>query len=202
MPRVRGRARGAGRGPRRALHRRHRRDDDPARRARGAVRQAPVGGGTAMRISQDKLPPAIDLGRAVPDGGICKPRAKGELRVPPDKVRREVVAALQACSSPGGKGRETPFAQVVTALGPWWSRNQDSTLPEVLADLVAPRAKGALAAEVADKVGRLTLERDEAVAEAATLRERAERAEADADRMRRRLAEVGFLLKEDEERGR
>lgn len=155
-----------------------------------------------MRISQDKLPPAIDLSRAVPDGQICKPRAKGELRVPPDKVRREVVAALQACSSPGGKGRETPFAQVVAALGPWWGRNQDSTLPEVLADLVAPRGKGALAAEVADKVGRLTLERDEAVAEAATLRERAERAEADADRMRRRLAEVGFLLEEDEERGR
>lgn len=117
-----------------------------------------------MRISQDKLPPAIDLGRAVPDSQICKPRAKGELRVPPDKVRREVVAALQACSSPGGKGRETPFAQVVTALGPWWSRNQDSTLPEVLADLVAPRGKGALAAEVADKVGRLTLERDEGAA--------------------------------------
>lgn len=81
-------------------------------------------------------------------------------------------------------------------------QDQDSTLPEVLADLVAPRGKGAVAAEVADKVGRLTLERDEAVAEAATLRERAERAEADADRMRRRLAEVGFLLKEDEERGR
>lgn len=151
-----------------------------------------------MRISQDKLPPAIDLGRAVPDGRICKPRAKGELRVPPDKVRREVVAALQACSSPGGKGRETPFAQVVTSLGPWWGKNQDSTLPEVLADLIAPQGKGALAAEVADKVGRLTLERDEAVAEAATLRERAERAEADADRMRRRLAKVGFLLKDEE----
>lgn len=155
-----------------------------------------------MRISQDKLPPAIDLGRAVPDGGICKPRAKGELRVPPDKVRREVVAALQACSSPGGRGRETPFAQVVAALGPWWGKNQDSTLPEVLADLIAPQGKDALAAEVADKVGRLTLERDEAVAEAGALRERAERAEAEADRMRRRLAKVDFLLKEDEERGR
>lgn len=155
-----------------------------------------------MRVSQDKLPPAIGLGRAVPDGRKCKPRAKGELRNPGDKVRREVVAALQACSSPGGKGRETPFAQVVAALGPWWSKNQDSTLPEVLADLVAPRGKGALAAEVADKVGRLTLERDEAVAEAASLRERAERAEAEADRIRGRLAEVGFLLKEDEERGR
>lgn len=155
-----------------------------------------------MRISQDKLPPAIGLGRAVPDGGICKPRAKGELRVPPDKVRREVVAALQACSSPGGNGRETPFAQVVTALGPWWSRNQDSTLPEVLADLIAPRGKDVLAVEVNEKVGRLTRERDEAVAEAATLRERAERAEAEADRMRRGLAEVGFLLKDDEERGR
>lgn len=154
-----------------------------------------------MRISQDKLPPAIDLGRAVPDGRICKPRAKGELRVPPDRVRREVVAALQACSAPGRKGCETPFAQVVAALGPWWKRNQDSTLPEVLADLVAPQGKGALAAEVADKVGRLTRERDEAVAEAGALRRRAERAEADADRMRRRLAKVGFLLK-DEEGGR
>ena len=141
-----------------------------------------------MRISQDKLPPAIDLGRTVPDGGICKPRAKGELRVPPDKVRREVVAALQACSSPGGRGRETPFAQVVTSLGPWWSRNQDSTLPEVLADLIAPRGKGALAAEVADKVGRLTRERDEAVAE--------------ADRMRRKLEKVEHLLGDDEERSR
>lgn len=155
-----------------------------------------------MRISQDKLPPAIDLGRAVPDSQICKPRAKGELRVPPDKVRREVVAALQACSSPGGKGRETPFAQVVTALGPWWSRNQDSTLPEVLADLIAPRGKGALAAEVNEKVGRLTRERDEAVAEAATLRERAERAEAEADRMRRKLEKVEHLLGDDEERSR
>lgn len=92
-----------------------------------------------MRIGQDKLPPAIDLGRAVPDGGICRPRAKGELREPPDEVRREVVAMLQACSAPGRKGCETPFAQVVTALGPWWKRNQDSTLPEVLADLIAPR---------------------------------------------------------------
>nr|DAV05238.1 MAG TPA: hypothetical protein [Caudoviricetes sp.] len=155
-----------------------------------------------MRISQDKLPPAIDLGRAVPDGGICKPRAKGELRVPPDKVRREVVAALQACSAPGRNGREKPFAQVVAALGPWWSKNQDSTLPEVLADLVAPRGKGALAAEVADKVGRLTLERDEAVAEAATLRERAARAEAEADRMRRKLEKVEHLLGDDEERSR
>lgn len=152
-----------------------------------------------MRISQDKLPPAIDLGRAVPDGRICKPRAKGELRVPPDKVRREVVAALQACSAPGRNEREKPFAQVVAALGPWWKRNQDSTMPEVLADLVAPQAKGTLAAEVADKVGRLTRERDEAVAEAATLRERAERAEAEADRMRRKLAKVGFLLRDDEE---
>ena len=46
------------------------------------------------RIGQDKLPPAIDLGRAVPDGGICRPRARGELREPPDEVRREVVAML------------------------------------------------------------------------------------------------------------
>lgn len=155
-----------------------------------------------MRIRKDTLPPAIGLGRAVPDGKICKPRAKGELRVSPDRVRREVVAALQECSAPGRNGCEKPFAQVVTALGPWWKRNQDSTLPEVLADLVAPQGKGALAAEVADKVGRLTLERDEAVAEAATLRERAERAEAEADRMRRRLAKVEFLLKDDEERSR
>lgn len=145
---------------------------------------------------------AIDLGNAVPDGRISKPRAKGEQRAVPDRVRREVVARLQACSGPLRKGYEKPLAQVVTALAPWWSRNQDSTLPEVLADLIAPQGKGALAAEVADKVGRLTLERDEAVAEAATLRERAERAEAEADGMRRRLAKVGFLIKEDEERGR
>lgn len=125
-----------------------------------------------MRIGQDKLPPAIDLGRAVPDGVICRPRAKGELREPPDEVRRELVAMLRACSAPGRKGCETPFAQVVTALDPWWRRNQDSTLPEVLADLIAPRGRGALAAEVADKVGRLTRERDEAVAEAAELRRR------------------------------
>lgn len=35
-----------------------------------------------MRISQDKLPSAIGLGRAVPNGRKCKPRAKGELRDP------------------------------------------------------------------------------------------------------------------------
>ncbi len=151
------------------------------------------------RIGQDKLPPAIDLGRAVPDGGICRPRANGELRDPGDKVRREVVAELLACSSPGGKGRETPLAQVVTALGPWWRRNQDSTLPEVLADLIAPRGMGALAADVAEKVGRLTRERDEAVAEAAELRGRAERAEAELDGLRGRLAKAGFLLREDGE---
>lgn len=152
-----------------------------------------------MRISQDKLPSAIGLGRAVPNGRTCKPRAKGELRDPGDKVRREVVAELLACSKPGRKGCETPLAQVVTSLGPWWKRNQDSTLPEVLADLIAPRAKDALAAE---KVKSLKRERDEAVAEAAELREMAERAEAELDGLRRRLAEVGFLLRDDEEGGR
>ena len=153
------------------------------------------------RIGQDKLPPAIDLGRAVPDGGICRPRAKGELREPGDEVRREVVEMLQSCSAPGRKGCETTLAQVVTALGPWWRRNQDSTLPEVLAALIAPRGRGALAAEVAETVGRLTRERDEAVAEAAELRGRAERAEAELDGLRGRLAKVGFLLKEDGEGG-
>lgn len=152
-----------------------------------------------MRISQDKLPSAIGLGRAVPNGRTCKPRAKGELRDPGNKVRREVVAELLACSKPGRKGCETPLAQVVTALGPWWSKNQDSTLPEVLADLIAPRAKDALAAE---KGKRLTRERDEAVAEAAELRERAERAEAELDGLRKRLAEVGFLLMDEVEGGR
>lgn len=152
-----------------------------------------------MRISQDKLPSAIGLGRAVPNGRTCKPRAKGELRDPGDKVRCEVVAELLACSKPGRKGCETPLAQVVTALGPWWSKNQDSTLPEVLADLIAPRAKDELAAE---KVERLTQERDKAVAEAAELRGRAERAEAELDGLRKRLAEVGFLLVDEEEGGR
>ena len=151
-----------------------------------------------MRISQDKLPSAIGLGRAVPNGRTCKPRAKGELRDPGDKVRREVVTELLACSKPGRKGCETPLAQVVTALNPWWSKNQDSTLPEVLADLIAPRGKDALAAE---KGKRLTRERDEAVAEAAELRERAERAEAEADGLRGRLAKVGVLLRDDGEGG-
>ena len=112
-----------------------------------------------MRISQDKLPSAIGLGLAVPNGRSCKPRAKGELREPGDKVRREVVAELLACSEPGRKGCETPLAQVVTALEPWWKRNQDSTFFEVLADLIAPRGKDALAAEVNEKVDRLTRER-------------------------------------------
>lgn len=151
-----------------------------------------------MRISQDKLPSAIGLGRAVPNGRTCKPRAKGELRDPGDKVRREVVAELQACSKPGRRGCETPIAQVVTALNPWWSKNQDSTLPEVLADLIAPRAKDALAAE---KVKRLMSERNEAAAEAAELRERAELAEAELDVLRRRLEKVGSLLMDEEERG-
>lgn len=152
-----------------------------------------------MRISQDKLPSAIGLGRAVPNGRACKPRARGELREPGDKVRREVVAALLACSSPGRKDCETPLAQVVTALNPWWSKNQDSTLPEVLADLIAPRAKDALADDVNEKVKRLTRERDEAVAEAAELRERAEHAEAELDGLRGRLEKVGVLLRDDEE---
>lgn len=42
-----------------------------------------------MRIGQDKLPPAIDLGRAVPDGGICRPRAKGELRERAERAEAE-----------------------------------------------------------------------------------------------------------------
>lgn len=151
-----------------------------------------------MRISQDKLPSAIGLGRAVSNGRTCKPRAKGELREPGDKVRREVVAALLACSEPGRKSCETPLAQVVTALNPWWRKNQDSTLPEVLADLIAPQAKDSLAAEM---VKRLTREREEALAEAAELRKRAERAEADLDGLRGRLAKVGFLLREDGEGG-
>lgn len=152
-----------------------------------------------MRISQDKLPPAISLGRAVPNGRMCKARAKGELRDPGDKVRHEVVAELLACSKPGRKGCEAPLAQVVTALNPWWGKNQDSTLPEVLADLIAPRDKDVLAAEVNEKVKRLTCERDEAVAEAAELRERAERAEAELDGLRRRLERVGSLLLNEEE---
>lgn len=152
-----------------------------------------------MRVSQDKLPSAIGLGRAVPNGRKCKPRAKGEIRDPGDRVRREVVAELLACSEPGRKGCETPLAQVVTALDPWWRRNQDSTLPEVLADLIAPRGKDALAAE---KVKRLMRERNEAAAEAAELRRRAERAEAELDRLRRRLEKVGFMLMDDEEGGR
>lgn len=140
----------------------------------------------------------VDLGGAVPDGRIGKQRHKGELRVPPEKVRHEVVAALQGCSGPMRKGYETPLAQVVTALGPWWEKNQDSTLPEVLADLIAPQGKGALAAEI----GKLTQERDEAVAEAVALRGRTERAEAEADRMRRKLEKVKHLFGDDEERSR
>lgn len=143
-----------------------------------------------MRISQDKLPPAIGLGRAVPDGRKCKPRAKGELRDPGDKVRREVVAALQACSEPGRKGREKPLAQVVTALGPWWSRNQDSTLPEVLADLIAPRSPK-------PEIDRLRLELRESRAEVSRLKAALKSAESEADGMRRRLEKVESLLKED-----
>lgn len=134
------------------------------------------------------------LGGAVPDGRISKSRRKGELREPGEKVRREVVAALQACSGPLRKGNETPLAQVASALMPWWGKNQDSTLPEVLADLISPPSKGALATEI----GRLTQERDDAVAEAEDLRMRAEKAEAEAERMRRKLAKAQFLFKDDE----
>lgn len=87
----------------------------------------------------------------------------------------------------------------MTALNPWWSKNRDSTLPEVPADLIDPRGKDALAAYVNEKVERLTRERDEAVAEAAELRERAE---AELDGLRKRLAEAGFLLIGEEEGGR
>lgn len=70
---------------------------------------------------------------------------------------------------------------------------------DTLADLIAPRGKDALAVE---NVERLTRERDEAVAEAAELRERAEHAEAEMDGLRRRPEKVGFLLRDNEEGGR
>lgn len=148
-----------------------------------------------MRISEDKLPPAIGLGRAVPNGRKCKSRAKGELRDPGDKVRRDAVAELLACSEPGRNGREKPFAQVVAALDPWWKRNQDSTLPEVLADLIAPRSPE-------PEIDRLRMELRESRAEVSRLRDALKSAEAEADGMRRKLEKVSFLIKDDVERSR
>ena len=148
-----------------------------------------------MRISEEKLPSAIDLGRAVPNGGICKPRAKGELRAVPDRVRREVMARLQACSGPLDKGYKKPLMQVVTAIAPWWKRNQDSTLPEVLADLIAPRSPE-------PEIDRLRLELRESRAEVSRLRAALESAESEADGMRRKLEKVEHLLGDGEERSR
>ena len=54
-------------------------------------------------------------------------------------------------------------------------------------------------ADLLDVGGESTRPGSAAVAEAEELRGRAERAEAEADELRRRLAKVGFLLREDEE---
>lgn len=124
-----------------------------------------------------------------------------------DKERREVAKRLRS-KKPAEFGEplvRSVFRHVFRSLYPkqiYPVSNWVLRMPYVLADLIAPRGKDALAAEVNEKVERLTRERDEAVAEAAELRGRAERAEAEADGLRRRLAKVGFLLRDDGEGGR
>ncbi len=143
-----------------------------------------------MRISEDKLPPAIDLGRAVPNGGICKPRAKGELRDPGDEIKRQVSERLVSLKRWDTNHSGATVAQVVDAVSPWWRLNQDSTLAEVLADLIAPRSPE-------PEIDRLRLELRESRAEVSRLRAALKSADADADGMRRRLEKVESLLKED-----
>lgn len=148
-----------------------------------------------MRIGKDTLPPAIDLGRAVPDGSICKPRAKGELRDPGDEIKRQVSERLVSLKRWDGSHSGATVAQVVDAVGPWWRLNQDSTLAEVLADLIAPRS-------AEPEIDRLRLELRESRAEVSRLRDALKSAEAEADRMRRKLEKVEHLLGDDEERSR
>lgn len=145
-----------------------------------------------MRISEDKLPPAVDLGRAVPDSRICKPRAKGELRDPGDGIKRQVSEQLMSLKRWDTNHSGATITQVVDAVSPWWRLNQDSTLAQVLADLIAPRPPE-------PEIDRLRLELRESRAEVARLRAELKSAEDDADGMRRRLEKVSFLIKDGEE---
>jgi hypothetical protein len=148
-----------------------------------------------MRISEGKLPPAVDLGRAVPNGVICKPRAKGELRDPGDDIKRQVSERLMSLKRWDTNHDGATVAQVVDAVSPWWRLNQDSTFAEVLADLIAPRSPE-------PEIDRLRLELRESRAEVSRLRDALKSSEAEADGMRRKLEKVSFLIKDDEERSR
>lgn len=117
-----------------------------------------------------------------------------------DDERREVAGDLRDMAiRPYIRYKEQFFDELAETVVGFEDFHDFNVVLEKLADLIAPRGKDALAAEVNEKVDMLTRERDEAVAEVASLRERAERAEAELDGLRKRLAEVGFLLRDEEE---
>ena len=73
------------------------------------------------------------------DRYFTRDRKRGELRDPGDEIRQQVLERLMSVDRWDARKDVAPAAQVVDAFSPWWRLNQDSTLAQVLADLIAPR---------------------------------------------------------------
>lgn len=111
-----------------------------------------------------------DVGRALTkkkkgrgDRYFVRDRKNGELRDPGDEIRQQVLERLMSVDRWDARKNVAPAAQVVDAVTPWWLLNQDSTLAQVLADLIAPRPPE-------PEIDRLRLELRESRAEVARLR--------------------------------
>lgn len=111
-----------------------------------------------------------DVGRALTkkkkgpgDRYFTRDRKRGELRDPGDEIRQQVLERLMSVDRWDARRDVAPAAQVVDAVSPWWRLNQDSTLAQVLADLIAPRPPE-------PEIDRLRLELRESRAEVARLR--------------------------------
>lgn len=111
-----------------------------------------------------------DVGRALTkkkkgrgDRYFVRDRKNGELRDPGDEIRQQVLERLMSVDRWDAHKNVAPAAQVVDAVNPWWLLNQDSTLAQVLADLIAPRPPE-------PEIDRLRLELRESRAEVARLR--------------------------------
>ena len=97
------------------------------------------------------------------DRYFVRDRSRGELRDPGDEIRQQVLDRLMSVDRWDARKDVAPAAQVVDAVDPWWRLNQDSTLAQVLADLIAPRPPE-------PEINRLRLELRESRAEVARLR--------------------------------
>ena len=97
------------------------------------------------------------------DRYFVRDRKNGELRDPGDEIRQQVLERLMSVDRWDARRDVAPAAQVVDAVNPWWRLNQDSTLAQVLADLIAPRPPE-------PEIDRLRLELRESRAEVSRLR--------------------------------